>query len=46
MFAVTKKADEMKKAQMRKRKQEAEVEKLFKKVAMEETSDLSTVSSG
>ena len=31
---------------MRKRKLEAEVEKLFKKVAMEETSDSSSVSSG
>ena len=36
----------MKKAQMRKRQQKAEVEKLFKKVAMEETSDSSSVSSG
>src|SRR6218665_684793 len=34
---VAKKADEMQKVEMRKRKQEAEVEKLFKKVVMEET---------
>ena len=33
---VAKKADEMKKVQLRNRKQEAEVEKLFKKVAMEQ----------
>ena len=44
--AVAKKADEMKKGQMRKRKQEAEVEKLLKKVALKETSDSSCVSSG
>jgi len=36
----------MKKAQMKKRKQEAEVDKLFKKVALEETFDSSSVSSG
>ena len=43
---VAKKANEMKKALMRKRKREAEVKKLFKKVGMEETSDSSSVSSG
>src|SRR6218665_834321 len=42
--AVAKKADEMKKVQMR--KQEAEVENLFKKVVMEETFHSSSVSSG
>ena len=44
--AVAKRADEMKKVQMRKRKQEAEVEKLLNKVVMKETSDSSSVSSG
>ena len=44
--AVTMKADKMKKGQMRKKKHEAKVEKLLKKVALEDTSDSSSVSSG
>ena len=44
--AVAKKADEIKKRKMRKKKHEAEVKKLFKKVPLEETSDSSSVFSG
>lgn len=41
--AVARKDDEKMKRKMRKKKQEAEVEKLFKKVALEEISDSSSV---